>query len=97
VKERLGVEVRPVTAREADHYDLESPQGVLITWVDPKGPLGKAGFEVQDILLAIEDQPVESVENFVALVVALQPQEHITISVLDHRSGQTGDVEVMIP
>src|SRR5262245_58159365 len=53
VKERLGVEVRPVSSQEVDKYDLESPQGVAITRVNPEGVLGKAGFEVQDILLAL--------------------------------------------
>jgi len=51
VKERLGVTVRPVTPKEADAYGLDTDEGVAISSVDPKGPLGQAGFEVDDIIL----------------------------------------------
>ena len=62
VKERLGVDVRPVTTQEEERYGLESQQGVTITWLEPRGSLERAGLEVRDILLAIDDQPIESME-----------------------------------
>jgi serine protease Do len=96
VKERLGVEVRPVTAQEADKYGLEANQGVAITQVEPNSTLDKAGFESQDILLAINDQIIENVDNLVELVGVLQPEQRITILALDHRSGNTGHVQVVI-
>ena len=58
--------------------------------------MGKAGFEVQDILLAIDGQPIENTESLVALTAALKPQQRITVLALDHRSGNTGDVQVVI-
>jgi serine protease Do len=58
--------------------------------------MGKAGFEVQDIVLAVDGQPIENLESLVTLTAALQPQQRITVLALDHRSGNTGDVQVVI-
>ena len=96
VQERLGVEVRPVSSQEAEQYELASPQAVAITRVDPDGALGKAGVEVQDILLALDGQPIEGVDSLTELVTVLKPHQRITVSALDHRSGNTGDVAIVV-
>ncbi len=96
VEKHLGVEVRPVTSKEAERYGLDLPQGVAITHVAPDSAMGKAGFEVQDILLAIDGQGIENPESLVTLTAALKPQQRITVLALDHRSGNTGDVQVVI-
>jgi serine protease Do len=97
VKERLGAELKPVTTpEEAEKYGLGSPQGVEIVRLDPKGPLGKVGFEVGDILLEINHSPIEDFESFVGLVSALEPHQKIVVLAFDHRSGNTGYVEVEV-
>jgi serine protease Do len=95
VKERLGAEVRPPTSSEAQKYGLNPNQGIVITWLDSKGPLHQAGFEIGDMILAINDQPVETIESFVDLVSLLRPKQKISILALDHRSGDTGTLEVV--
>jgi len=96
VKERLGVEVRNVSSKEVEKYGLDAKQGVVITWVDSKGPLGEAGFEVSDIILGIDNQPIESMESFIGLASSLKPNQKITLLALDHRSGNTGNVQVVV-
>jgi serine protease Do len=96
VKERLGVEVRDVSAAEAKKYSLDSKQGVFIIRVDPKGPLGEAGFEVGDIIMGIENQPIENLESFVNLASALQPKQKITLLAIDHRTGNIGDAQIVV-
>jgi serine protease Do len=96
VKDRLGAEVRPPTSQEIEKYDLNVNQGVVISWLDPKGPLGEAGFEVGDMILAVNGQPVEGMESFAALVSSLKPKEKISVLALDHRTGNTGTVQVEI-
>jgi serine protease Do len=96
VKERLGVEVRSPTPQEIDKYGIDQKQGVVITWEDPKGPLKEAGFEVGDMILAIENQPIDSMENFVNLVNLLKSKQKISILALDHRTGNTGTVQVEV-
>jgi serine protease Do len=95
-KDRLGAEVRILTTQELEKYGLNMNQGVAISWVDPKGPLHTAGFEVGDLILGINNQPVEGVESFVQLVTVLKPNEKASILALDHRSGNTGTVLVMV-
>jgi serine protease Do len=92
VKERLGVEVRSLTPSEVEKYGLTADRGVVITRVEPKGALGTAGFEVDDLILAINNQPVEGMESFIALVTALPPKQKASILALDHRTGNTGTI-----
>ncbi len=96
VKERLGVEVRPPTSVEVNKYGISPNQGVVIVWEDPKGPLKEAGFEVGDMILAINDQSIDSMESFVDLVSVLRPKQKISILALDHRTGNTGTVQVVV-
>jgi serine protease Do len=97
LKKRLGAEVRPLTAQEAEQYGLNTPSGVVITWVDPKGPLGGAGFEVGDALLAINGHPIFGIEGLVALISQIKPHEKATVLAVDHRTGGTGNVLIQMP
>jgi hypothetical protein len=47
-------------------------------------------------LLAIDGQSIDNAESLVALTAALKPQQQITVLALDHRSGNTGDVQVVV-
>ena len=97
VKERLGAEVRAPNAKEIDKYGLEANQGVVITKVDPKGALGTAGFELGDMILALNEQPVTGVESFVDQVAALPPKQRVSILALDRRTGNRGNVLAVVP
>ena len=68
----------------------------MITHVDPKGPLGQAGFEVGDMILAINGQPIEGLDSYVELVGSLKPDQKVTILALDHRTGNTGNILAMV-
>ena len=65
VPNRLEANVQPVTAAEAEKYGIRLNQGVIIIWLDPKGPLGRAGLATSDIILQIDNQPIEGLENFI--------------------------------
>jgi serine protease Do len=95
-KDRLGAEVRSLTTQELEKYGLNANQGVAIDWLDPKGPLHGAGFEVGDLILGINNQPVEGVESFVQLANALKPNTKASLFALDHKSGNTGTVLVTV-
>jgi serine protease Do len=96
VHERLGITVRPVSSEEVAKYGLKPDQGVAIVTVEPKGPLGEAGFEVADIILDIDGQSVEGYDRFVNLVSLLRPKQQIKILALDHRTGNVGYVEATV-
>ncbi len=96
VRERLGAEVRALSPKEAERYGTGKNKGVILTWVDPRGPLGKIGFEVGDMILEINGQEVGGVEGFVELVAALRPNQQATLLALDHSSGTSGYVQVLV-
>jgi serine protease Do len=96
VTDRLGGEVRPVSSQDAEQYDISPEQGVVVTWLDPKGALGQAGFEVKDIILEVNGQAITDMDFFAGLVAALKPNQKIVVLALDHRSGTVGTVEVVV-
>jgi serine protease Do len=96
VKERIGAEVRALTAREAEKYGLDKPQGAVISRIDPRGVLAQAGLEISDVVLVIGDEPIDGVETFVRLVNALPAGREIPFTVLDHRDGEIGAVGVTL-
>jgi len=91
---RFGVAVRAISPEETSTYELAPHLGVTITQVKPTSVLGRLGFEVYDILLAINNHPLTGVESLAELTGALQPPQRLVILGLDHRSGETGVVQV---
>ena len=96
MNKRLGVVVRSVNEKEAQGYGLHGSNGVAIKSLQTDGLLGKAGFEVNDIILAVNDQPVSDVQSFINLIESLKPHQWVQFLVLDHRTGQTGYIRVMV-
>jgi Do/DeqQ family serine protease len=96
LKERLGILVKPIPDLQASAYGMQPSGGVMIQWVDPKGPMGKIGFEVDDMILAVNGQPAEDVETFTTLVDSLPHGRTVVLIVRDHRTGQEGSVKVQL-
>jgi len=93
LKRQLGVVVRPLTVKEAEDYGLSLPEGVAIQWVDPHGPIGKAGFKVGDVILAIDDHPVQGVDSFDEMMTAMPHHQKVVLLAINHKSGQSGYVQ----
>ncbi len=96
VSERLGADFRPVTAKEAEKYGLESPAGVAISKLAAKSPLKEAGIELNDLIIGINGQPVENLDSFVTLITSIPSGQQVAFVVLDHRTGSTGAVQVTL-
>jgi serine protease Do len=96
IKTRLGAVIRPPTSQEIKKYGLEQNQGVVISWISKQGAMGKAGFEVGDMILGINDQPIQGVSDFVQLTSSLKANQKVVFAALDHRTGNTGEVEVTL-
>jgi serine protease Do len=94
LRDRLGAEIRVVTAEEAEKYNLDFLHGVAIAWLDPIGSLTEVGLEVGDIILEINGKAIEGYEGFLDLVKSFKPHQLITFLALDHRSGHTGYVQI---
>jgi serine protease Do len=96
VEDRLGARVRPVTAKEAQKDGLDESKGVAIASLKSDSPLAKAGFEVNDIILAVNGQDVSGVQDFISLIKALPHDHPASFLAVDHRTGQSGYVDVTV-
>jgi len=94
IKERLGIAVRQVTPAEVEKYNLSPSQGVMITWLDQDGPFGQAGFEKGDMILDINGRSIDDVQSLAEVSDTLKPHQLITVVALDHRTGNTGQVQI---
>ena len=97
LENRLGVKVTNLTAEEARQYGMDHPEGVVIQSVDPKGPLGKVGFEPGDIIVAVNQEAIEDVDSFASLVTRLPHHKKVVLQALNHRNGQAALVPVDVP
>ena len=95
-EDRLGAIVRPLSADETQKYGLDPGEGVAIASVDKDGPLEVVGFEKDDVILDVNNTPVTGVAEFVALIKALPAHQQILVKALDHRTGQSGFVQVTL-
>ncbi len=97
LENRLGVEVKNLTAKEAGQFGMERPQGVVIQSVEPKSPLGKVGFEPGDVIVALNQEPIDGVGGFAGLVSRLPHHKQAVLMAINHRNGQTALVPVDVP
>ncbi len=97
IEGRLGVDVRPVKPEEVQRYGLNPRRGLVITSVFPDSPLATSGFEVNDVVLEVNGLQIRGVEDLVALIRSLRPDQRIVVLGLDHRSGRAGFVQIVVP
>ena len=96
IQSRLGADVRPLNSDEAKRYNLNPNHGVVINQLDPKGPLSEAGFEVGDVILEVNGQPIEGMSDLVNIVQGLKANQQVVMLALDHRTGRTAYVEIIV-
>jgi serine protease Do len=96
VDDRLGITVRPVTPKEDEKYGIEPGEGVAIATVSPKGPFGHAGLEPRDLILQVNGQAINGLEGFSELFGTLQAKQPMMVLALDHRTGQSGYIQVSL-
>ena len=97
LRERFGIAVRPLTAKEKDKYSLESDQGVALTEVGSKTAFSKLGFRTGDLILQVNDEWVDDPEDLAGMLAAMPSGEKVSILAIDHKSGKTGYLTVTLP
>ena len=96
IRERLGVTVRPATAKEASRLKLRQGQGVVITRVEPGSPGAKAGLEAGDVMLEMNELALSSPQDLSEALALVKPGQQILVSVVDGRSGDRGSLQIKV-
>ncbi|MGY1845350.1 S1C family serine protease [Modestobacter sp. SYSU DS0875] len=82
----LGVNARSVTDGTRD--------GALVVNVEPGGPAAEAGIEEQDVVIAVDGEPVGSSEELVVAVDAHEPGDTVTVEVV--RGGSSRELQATL-
>lgn len=94
LREKLGIEARELKQNEGVRDKSGSSGGVALTWLEPDGPMQKAGFELNDMLLQMDGARINGLKDLAERVMSLGQDQRITFLAVDHRSGRAGYVQV---
>ena len=86
-----GREINPIMARL---YDVDQVHGVIVMNMAENGPAERAGFHKQDILIAINGEPISDLRNALDRVTDLRPGTQVPMTV--RRNGTTKTLTVTI-
>jgi serine protease Do len=94
LKKYLGI---IVTTFPTSAVRINKPRkGVIISWIDPNGPMGEAGFEARDIILEANGHSVFKQDDLKDVLRTLDKRHYIVFLAIDHRTHRTGYVQVRI-
>ena len=82
----LGVEGTEITAKAAMDSGDPNMRGVLVVGVFIESPADIAGVEAGDIIIGIDDKPVERVRNVLEIIASHKPGDNVKLNLL--RSGK---------
>jgi serine protease Do len=91
---RLGVAIQEVNQTLADSFKLDTPEGALVSSVDPGGPAAKAGLKVGDVIRKVDGQPIVSSGDLPALIGQTAPGTKVTLEVW--REGKREEISAKL-
>lgn len=94
VRGYLGMEAEKITPLLANSLSLASDNGLLVSDITKKSPADKAGIEIGDIILSINNTPSEDPFQIKRLIASLKPGTHI--SILGIRGQQSYQANVLL-
>ena len=91
---RIGVAIQPVTRDLAESFGMSSPQGALVSNVEPGGPAARAGIQSGDVVVGVNGKTVEGASDLPRLIGEMRPGSRANIKVW--RKGGSRDLAVVI-
>ncbi len=90
----LGVNIQPVTPDLAEQFGLPELSGALVAQVTPKSPAEKAGIEVGDVIVKLNDQEIGDPSALRVAVTQLEPGTQAKVEVV--RGGKRVTLQATI-
>ncbi|MCX9158281.1 DegQ family serine endoprotease [Niveibacterium sp. 24ML] len=91
---RIGVTIQEVTKDVADSFSLKSPQGALVSAVEPSSPADRAGIAVGDVILRFDGKVVASSTDLPRVVGATRPGSRSVVQIW--RRGAVRDLGLIV-
>ncbi len=78
----IGAAVVPIQRRLARHLDLLNDRGVQVMSLDSKGAAARAGVQVGDIIVSMNDRIVSGIDDLHRLLTRYPPDGAVTLTVI---------------
>lgn len=85
----FGAQVVDITPRLAEQLALDELSGVAIRSLQPDGSAERAGLQAGDVIVRINDQPVDSHSDFEELISYRSPGDDLTVTYRREQQLQT--------
>jgi serine protease Do len=86
---RLGVLVQAVTEAHAELYGLDRIAGAVVIEVQDGTPAAETGIQPEDVIVAVNEEPVNSSAELTTRLARYQPGDRVTLTVVrDRRTRQ---------
>lgn len=90
----VGIQPGRITPQVAEQLGIPSADGVLVLDVVAGGPATRAGLQPGDVITALNDQPVRTIEDFLGGLRALRPDQQV--SLVRQRQGNQQTVQLTL-
>jgi serine protease Do len=90
----LGVAIQDLTPELARYYGVNSREGVLITQTFPGDPADEAGLRPRDIIVSVNDAPVEQTHELTRRIADLEVGASARIGFLRNGERRTATVTI---
>lgn len=90
----LGVQIQPVDAEIAESLGLEKDQGALVVEPVEGSPGAKAGIEAGDVIVALNDEPIEDARDLSVKVASAGPSSDVELTIW--RNGERKSIDVTL-
>jgi serine protease DegQ len=79
---RIGIGIQDVTPALAQALELSTDRGALVTQIEPGSPAEQAGIEAGDVIVAVDEQPIDSSTDLRNTVGLVRAGESVAITFL---------------
>lgn len=90
----LGVVIQPVDASLASAFGLQKVEGALVSDVLKDSPADKAKIQQGDVILRVNNQPVETAGQLRNIIALQKPGSKVSLSILRNKSPLEISLEV---
>jgi len=90
----LGVVIQRITPALAEHLELESQEGALVSRVMPDGPADQAGLKRYDVIVEFDGKTIEEMNDLPRAVAATPVDKKVKVVVL--REGKRKTIKATV-